>query len=1099
MTSKKQQQLIDKLKELFQMDQADLDFGIYRIMNAKHDEIDKFLTEDLLPNIRNILQQGGKTADLKKELDDVIKACQTAGINPEESKKVQELQALLANGAVNHLEEDENEIFSQLLTFFSRYYDGGDFMSLRRYKKETFSPLPMNGEEIKLHWANADQYYVKSAENFTNYAFKVGDPGKERRVRFELVSANTEQNNVKAVAGKNRQFLLNENHPVSLREEGGEKALVIHFNYAPDAKNRAQKDINTATKSFLEQLKGTEEAMVQVENWGEWRALLLTPAPTDKNRNRTLIEKYLTDYTAKNTFDYFVHKDLGGFLRRELSFYIKNELLRLDDILPADSNGLAPQVLTNEANLNKLLAFKTIANQVIHFLDQLEGFQKKLWLKKKFVLESHYCMTLDRVSESLYPTIISNQQQLDEWQTLFTIDEIENYTTPITVDFLKANPYLPVDTAFFDMAFRYELLSEQEDLDASSNGLICHSDNYQALRLLRSKYQDKVKCIYIDPPYNTDASAIPYKNNYRHSSWGTLMRDRLEVLHDVTSEDGAIFVSIDKAERTMLEHALDFTFGQDNKVEELIWVQNTNNGRSPTYSTNHEYVEVYSKCKAAVEADFNMFREPKPGFEEVMELINKINHQYPPIDKIEFAIKKLYKDHKAELKEQAEANGLDWKTEKSNDPWKGLYNYTKAEYRDKNGKLVSHEEAKQFKARIWIWREDNISLMAAEAKQSATIRDPQHYNYRFYAPLHPLTGKPCSVPIGGWKYTRYDNPAYPHRKSFSSLDADNRISWGASENRVPQLKRMLHEVDSNVSKSVFTDYSDGEKETTAMFGRSGVFLAPKHTKFVRRFITQATNSSSYVLDCFGGSGSTGDAVIKQNREDNGQRKYMLAEMGHHFDTILKPRLLKSIYSSDWKAGKPITRDGVSHCLKYLRLESYEDALDNISLNRTLVQQQLVENNPSFRQDYTLNYMLDIESKESLLNARHFVDPFSFTLRITRDNETRTQSVDLIETFNFLLGMEVISFRKVQAIVEVIGTNPEGQRVLILWRNQQETDNDALDQWFKKQAYNTRDFEFSLIYVNGDNNLPNLRSSHEVWKVQRIEEAFHQLMFDIKDV
>ena len=246
---------------------------------------------------------------------------------------------------------------------------------------------------------------------------------------------------------------------------------------------------------------------------------------------------------------------------------------------------------------------------------------------------------------------------------------------------------------------------------------------------------------------------------------------------------------------------------------------------------------------------------------------------------------------------------------------------------------------------------------------------------------------------------------------------------------------------------------------------------------------------------------TGDAVIKQNREDNGQRKYVLAEMGHHFDTILKPRLLKSIYSSDWKAGKPVTRDGVSHCLKYIRLESYEDALDNISLSRSAIQHKMLENddNKAFREDYTLNYMLDIESRDSLLNAKDFIDPFNYTLRMTRDNETQTKKVDLIETFNFLLGLELMSIRKLQGIVEVVGKSSQGERTLVLWRNQNETDNDALDLWFKKQAYNTRDFEFNRIYVNGDNNLPNLRTSNETWKVQLIEEAFHQLMFDIKDV
>ena len=192
--SNKQQQLVGKLKELFQMDQADLDFGIYRIMNAKHDEIEKFLNEDLLLAMRTILNSEGKAAVLQSELNEMVKSLKAAGVAPETSPKVIEIKALLSGGM--DAEKDEEEIFSHLYTFFSRYYDGGDFMSLRRYKKETFSPLPMNGEESKFHWANADQYYIKSAENFSSYAFFVGEGNHKRRIQFELGDGSTEQNNI---------------------------------------------------------------------------------------------------------------------------------------------------------------------------------------------------------------------------------------------------------------------------------------------------------------------------------------------------------------------------------------------------------------------------------------------------------------------------------------------------------------------------------------------------------------------------------------------------------------------------------------------------------------------------------------------------------------------------------------------------------------------------------------------------------------------------------------------------------------------------------------------------------------------------------------
>ena len=113
-------------------------------------------------------------------------------------------------------------------------------------------------------------------------------------------------------------------------------------------------------------------------------------APTEKNPRRTLLEKHLTSYTARNTFDYFIHKDLGGFLRQKLNFYIKSEVLHLDDVEDAD-----PQQY--EQMLTAVKAIRRIAHKIIRFLAQLEDFQRKLWLKKKFVVETNYCITLESV------------------------------------------------------------------------------------------------------------------------------------------------------------------------------------------------------------------------------------------------------------------------------------------------------------------------------------------------------------------------------------------------------------------------------------------------------------------------------------------------------------------------------------------------------------------------------------------------------------------------------------------------------------------------------------------------------------------------------
>jgi len=215
----------------------------------------------------------------------------------------------------------------------------------------------------------------------------------------------------------------------------------------------------------------------------DWLSALGEARPTEKNPQRTLLAKHLDDFTARYAFDYFIHKDLGGFFRRELDFFIKNEIMHLDDV----EDEAAPKV---ELYLSKIKALRKIAHKIIAFLEQLETFQKKLWLKKKFVVETNYCVTLDRVPEELYPQIIENKAQIEEWKRLFAIQEIEpstvgpGFSEPPSIFFLKANPSLVVDTRYFDGAFKTKLEASCADLDAQCGGVLFHAENLHALTLI---------------------------------------------------------------------------------------------------------------------------------------------------------------------------------------------------------------------------------------------------------------------------------------------------------------------------------------------------------------------------------------------------------------------------------------------------------------------------------------------------------------------------------------------------------------------------------------------------------------------------------------
>ena len=327
------------------------------------------------------------------------------------------------------------------------------------------------------------------------------------------------------------------------------------------------------------------------------------------------------------------------------------------------------------------------------------------------------------------------------------------------------------------------------------------------------------------------------------------------------------------------------------------------------------------------------------------------------------------------------------------------------------------------------------------------------------------------------------------------------------------------------------------------------FSYPKPVGLMRDAITISNlNKNILVLDFFAGSGTTGHAVIDLNRADDGKRKYILLEMGDYFDTILKPRIAKVVYSESWKDGKPTARHtGISHCFKYVRLESYEDTLNNLRLDHNPQRKKAVAANPALKEDYMLRYLLDVETRgsQSLLNIDAFADPCRYTLDVKKPgtDEYATRAVDLIETFNYLIGLRVLHssvpqtfqatfkritdpelpedqhtklvvdgrirqdeggpwwFRKVEGWVPKDAANPNnGQRekVLVVWRkltDDIEQDNLMLDEWFQKNRISTRDFEFDTIYVNGSNNLPNLKLDDENWKVRLIEEEFMKRMWN----
>lgn len=1032
---------LDKLKaimrEMFQLDQAELDFGIYRIMNQKRDEIEKFLDKDLLPQVEAAFSDFGLTAKeaLVDELDKMKAEIERLGYVAEDNPRYQEKKAALAKAVdVTAL---ENEVFSHLANFFRRYYQGGDFLSLRRYKAGVYA-IPYEGEEVKLHWANADQYYIKSSENFRDYIFKL-QSGK--KVHFKLIEASTEQNNKKEETGKERRFILVEDTPLLVDN----CELYIRFEYRVADEKSKQAALN---ESAVQTILATTEA--------DWTRELSALAPTEKNPRRTLIEKHLNDYTSKYSFDYFIHKDLGGFMRRELDFFIKNEVLFIDDL---DADHV-------KSSIAKVKVVKGIGHKIIAFLEQLENFQKKLWLKKKFVVETGYCITIDRVPLELYPTIIANTAQVEEWKRLYAIQDIEGdlhtpkYSDPLTVEFLNANPLLVIDTAFFNREFTEKLLASFDSMDEATDGLLVHSENFQAMNLLMERFRGQVQCTYIDPPYNTGSDGFIYKDNYQHASWLSMMFDRLALNYNFLDACGAFWGSIDDKELIAFKWLLEQTFGAEHFISDIAVVNNFKGRQDRKHiATAHEHLML------AEMMDFNSYGFPLTE-QQVADYRHSDSQGLP-----------------YQLRDVRKRGGNDTRVARPK-----LYFPIYWDDINKNASLSrrSDRDVEIFPVKsdgvdgCWRWGAETVekNLSIIEASQ---VRDTGKWNasYRVYLENdgQERTSKPKSI----WFGSQY-----------------------SSDRGIKELRKVIPTQD---------------------------FTSPKSPEMIKDILLHSTCDDDLIFDYFSGSGTTAIATMLANATDEGNRKYILVEMGDHFDSVLKPRIQKVIYSKDWKDGKPLSRKGSSHLFKYIRLESYEDALNNLQLKSTDAQQSLLAHHDKLREEYMLSYMLDVESRgsASLLNVDEFKDPFGYQMKIARGNETKVTTIDLMETFNYLLGIKVLRISAPErrtaeferdgegrlqlkgkprscaigegwTFREVEGKTLDEEKVLIIWRSltgNAEEDNLMLEAYFSKRNYNTLDFEFSRIYVNGDNNLENLKIGEERWKVALIEQEFKRLMFDVE--
>lgn len=388
------------------------------------------------------------------------------------------------------------------------------------------------------------------------------------------------------------------------------------------------------------------------------------------------------------------------------------------------------------------------------------------------------------------------------------------------------------------------------DAPSADDNLIIHSDNLHALKALLPRYAGRVKCIYIDPPYNTGNEGWVYNDNVnsplmqtwlsengpvdnedleRHDKWLCMMWPRLQLLKELLSEDGAIFVSIDDNEQHNLRLMMDEIFGENNFLTTIVWQKIFSPKNTAKYfSEDHDFILVYA-------------RDVRQWAPNMLERGQQALSRYKNSD------------------------------DDPRGPW-----------------------------------------------SSSDLTARNFYSQGTYEVTSP-SGKKFKPSIGN--YFRVS----PER--FAELNAEGRVWWGKDGNNMPRLKRYLSDVRKGVIPQTLWLHSDvghtqgAKQELTSLveFERSeDVFNTVKPTGLISRILRIATDDESIILDSFAGSGTTAQAVLDLNREDHGDRKFILVECEEYADTITARRVRQVIQGAP-RARSQSLRDGLGGSFTYCTL------------------------------------------------------------------------------------------------------------------------------------------------------------------------------------
>ncbi|MEM3467832.1 MAG: site-specific DNA-methyltransferase, partial [archaeon] len=445
------------------------------------------------------------------------------------SKYYEKIEAILKDDiekALQKYPDFRDELFDKLYAFFNRYFteSGSIYFNSTPFHNNIYEKVYTDEKDVVLFWKTHMLYYVKTDRIF-----------RSMPVEFDGLKFFFDASSIENKKANERRDLIYE-----LKEVKDDNTIVFNVFYSENGKV-------TKVEEILKELK-KKKLDVKEEQ----------------------LERAFKVFEKQSEVDFFINKNAKAFLQEQFKLWSYQYFWDGAREWTAD-------------RVNQLQILKDIALKIIDFISQFEDELVKIWNKPKFVKNSNYVITLDRIADrpngfDIIERILKHErieEQVKEWKNLDIVDESFDKSQVVISDVLgrRLNPkyqFLPIDTMYFK-DLELDVLSLFDDLDNSLDGWLIKSENYQALNTILPKFKEKVQVIYIDPPFNLESSdQFMYRTNYKDASWATLLENRLKLARDLLNEKGSIFVRCDYNGNWIVRPLMNMIFGKENFRNEII-------------------------------------------------------------------------------------------------------------------------------------------------------------------------------------------------------------------------------------------------------------------------------------------------------------------------------------------------------------------------------------------------------------------------------------------------------------------------------------------------------------------------------------------------